>query len=169
MPATKRTRTIVVIALALALACAVGVALWYLDATEGANPSPMKDYDAETQQKAAQAIVAGLNTHNPDDVELIRNSGGEPDRATDNARITENIAAVLPQPGCRYSLIGVEDMGEQDPAAVPWFHPSQARGFDMHLQQLCPGQPPTPHTIRVIAIPSGMGGNWAQAALYPRP
>jgi hypothetical protein len=52
---------------------------------------------------------------------------------------------------------------------VPWFSGrSQARGFDMKLQQLCPGQQPKPRTIRVIAIPSGMGGYWAEAALEDR-
>jgi len=83
-----------------------------------------------------------------------------------NARISQNIAAVFPPPGCNYTLLSIEDMGQQDPADVPWFKgASQARGFDMKLDQLCPGQQPTPRTIRVIAIPSGMGGYWAEAAL----
>jgi hypothetical protein len=166
MPVTKRTRTALVIALALTLACLGGGALWYLYATEDVNPYPMRDYTAETQEKAAQSIVAGLNTHNPDNVDLMRNHSGNPDREADNARITTNIAIVLPPPGCQYSLVSIEDKGEQDPAAVPWFSgPTQARGFDMKLQQLCPGRQPTRRTIRVIAIPSGMGGYWAEAAL----
>jgi hypothetical protein len=36
----------------------------------------------------------------------------------------------------------------------------------MNLQQLCPGRPPTSRIIRVVAIPSGMGGYWAEAALF---
>ncbi len=166
MPVIKRTRTTVVLALALTLICLGGGAVWYLYATEAVNPYPMKDYNNETQEKAAKRLVEGLNTHDPDSVKLMRNHSGNPDREADNARITKNIAAVLPPPSCEYGLVGIEDKGQQDPAAVPWFSgPSQARGFDMKLQQLCLGQPPKSRTIRVIAIPSGMGGYWAEAAL----
>ncbi|MBB3601689.1 hypothetical protein FHT40_001322 [Mycolicibacterium sp. BK556] len=164
MPAAKPTRSIVVVTLAIALLCLGGAALWYLYATEDVNPYPMKDYNAATQQKAAEAVVAGLNTHNPDNVDLMR-IDGQPESDANLKAITANITPTLPPPGCQYALNGVEDKGEQDPADVPWYHPSQARGFDMKLQQLCPGQPPTPRTIRVIAIPSGMGGYWAEAAL----
>ncbi|WP_445168397.1 hypothetical protein ACTXG7_03130 [Mycolicibacterium sp. Dal123E01] len=126
----------------------------------------MKDYTAEVQQTAAQSIVAGLNTRNPVNVDLMRDHSGNADREADNARITQNIAAALPPPGCQYSLLSIEDRGEQDPADVPWFGgASRARGFDMKLQELCPEESPTPRTIRVIAIPSGMGGYWAEAAL----
>jgi hypothetical protein len=156
-------------ALALMLVCVIGGGLWWLSAKKSANPSAMKDYGTETQQRAAQSIVAGLNTRDPIKVDLIRNHSGNPDREADNARITDNISAVLPQPGCEYALAAVEDEGRQDPALVPWFSgPHQARGFDMKLRQLCPGRQPAPLTIRVIAIPSGMGGYWAEAALYPR-
>jgi len=69
-------------------------------------------------------------------------------------------------------LVGVEDKGEQEhPAALPpWYGDASqhAWGFDMKLQQLCPGQQPTLRTIRVIAIPGGMGGYWAEAALEDR-
>jgi hypothetical protein len=166
MPAIKRKRTAVAAGLGLTLIC-LGGGIWYL--YEPVNPYPMNDYNNETQEKAAQRVLEGLNTHNPDSVKLMRNHSGNPDREADNARITENIAAVLPPPGCEYGLVSIEDQGEQDPAAVPWFSgTSQARGFDMKLQQLCPGQAPKPRTIRVIAIPSGMGGYWAEAALEGR-
>jgi hypothetical protein len=165
MPVSKIPRRAFVTVLAVVFLCSGAVALWYPYATE-VNPYPMKDYNAQTQKTAANGIVAGLNTHDPDNVELMRNHSGNPDREADNARITKNIAAVLPAPGCEYVLVGVEDKGEQDPAAVPWFSgPTRARGFDMRLRHLCPGRQPTPRTLRVIAIPSGMGGYWAEAAL----
>ena len=169
MPVTKRRRATVLMALGFMLACVIGGVLWFLYTRKGVNPSPMKDYSTETQEQAARSIVAGLNTHNPDKVDLIRNHSGNPDREADNARIADNISAVLPAPGCEYALAAVEDKGIQDPALVPWFSgPTQARGFDMKIEQLCPGHQPTPRVIRVIAIPSGMGGYWAEAALYPR-
>ena len=168
MPAIKRTRMIVLISLGLAFVGLIGVGLWYLYATENDNPSPMKDYTADVQKKAAQSIVAGLNTHDPDSVDLFR-IDGQPQTPAYLTAVTANITAVLPLPGCRYALTGTEDRGPQDPAAVPWYHPSQARAFDMKLEQQCPGQASTPRTIRVVAIPSGMGGYWAEAALYPQP
>lgn len=149
---------------------------WYVhivdsrNAYGGHNSFGMRDYTPEMQEKAAIAIVNGLNTRNPDNVEqIIRNHSGDPDREADNARITQNLTAVLPPPGCQYTLVSIEDQGEQDPAAVPWFSgPTHARGFDMKLQQLCPAQQSTSRIIRVIAIPSGMGGYWAEAALWKR-
>jgi hypothetical protein len=170
MSVLGRRRKLTAIAVAFTLICIGGGALWYLYATEIVNPHPMKTYTPDVQEKAAKGIVARLNTHNPDNVELMRNHSGDLDREADNAQIAKNIAAVLPPPGCEYTLVGIEDKGEQTPAAVPWFSgPSQARGFDMKLQQICPGKGPTPRTIRVIAIPSGMGGYWAEAALIEQP
>jgi hypothetical protein len=163
MPVVKHPRTTMVIAAVVIAVC--GGVLWYLHTTEHENPYPMKDYyGTEQQQHAAEDVVAGLNSRNPDNVELFR-IDGQPESAAYATAITQNITAVLPPLGCRYTLVGTEDKGEQDPADVPWYHPGQARGFDMKLQQICPGQPPTPRTIRVIAIPSGMGGYWAEAAL----
>ena len=173
----KRTRKIVIAAGLLMVIALGGFAAlaWYghiLDSRNpygGHNSYGMRDYTPQDEEKAAQAIVAGLNTHNPDRVDLTRNHSGDPDREADNARIADNIRAVLPPPGCQYALVNVEDKGEQDPAQVPWFSgPRHAWGFDMHLRQLCPGQPPTPRIIRVIAI-AGMGGYWTKAALYDEP
>jgi hypothetical protein len=166
MSVIKNARTTAVIAAVLAVVALGGGGLWYWQTTEDDNPYPMKDDSPARQEKAATAIVAGLNSRDPDNVDVIRNHSGNPDRAADNALIAENITAVLPLPGCQYTLVGVEDRGEQDVSAVPWFAPSQARGFDMNLQQLCPGRPPTSRIIRVVAIPSGMGGYWAEAALF---
>ena len=166
MPVIKNARTTAVIAVVLAVVVLGSGGLWYLHITEDDNPYPMKDYAPARQEKAAAAIVAGLNSRDPDNVELMHNHSGNPDRSADNARIAENITAVLPPPGCQYTLVGVEDRGEQDVSTVPWFTPSGARGFDMNLQQRCPGRQPMPRTIRVIAIPSGMGGYWAEAALF---
>lgn len=139
----------------------------------GHNSYGMRDYTPADQKAAAQQIVAGLNTGNPDNVHLMRNHSGNPDRESDNAAIRANIAAVLPAPGCRYVLDAVEDKGEQEQPAdlVPWYANAlgHAWGFDMKLRQLCPGQQTTPRTIRVISIPSGMGGYWAEASLQKKP
>ncbi|WP_141564464.1 hypothetical protein [Mycolicibacterium palauense] len=134
----------------------------------GHNSYGMRDYTPEEQKKAAESLVAGLNTHDLDKVELLR-FRNYPHQEIAEKAIDENIVAALPPPDCRYVLDGVEDKGEQDPAAAPWYQPEHAWGFDMKLQQRCPGQQPTPRTIRVIAIPSGMGGYWAEAAFKEEP
>jgi len=134
----------------------------------GHNSYGMRDYTPEVQEKAAQEIVAGLNTGNPDNVWLLR-FHGNPESDAKNALIRANITAVLPAPGCRYVLDGIDDKGEQEHPAelVPWYANAvdHAWGFDMKLHQRCPGEQPTPRTIRVIATPSGMGGYWAESAL----
>jgi hypothetical protein len=174
---TKKTRKAVIAVGVLAVIALAGVAAlaWYGYVVDSRNPYGghnsygMRDYTPHDEENAAKAIIAGLNTHNPDRVELTRNHSGDPDREADNARIADNIGAVLPPPDCKYSLVNVEDRGEQPPSEVPWFSgPTHAWGFDMNLRQLCPGHQPTPRTIRVIAI-AGMGGYWTKAALYDEP
>ena len=174
MPIIKVTRKAAIVGGVLAvLLLGVGIAwLGYWHIVDSRNPYGghnsygMRDYTREVQEESAKAIVAGLNSGNPANVELLRNHSGNADREADNARIVANIEAVLPPPGCQYELEGVEDKGEQDPAAVPWFGgATHARGFDMKLQQSCMGRQPIPRTIRVVAIPSGMGGYWVAGAL----
>lgn len=150
---------------------------WYVHIIDSRNPYGghnsygMRDYTSELQEDAAKRIVAGLNTRNPDNVELLR-FDGQPESDVTNKAIAENITAVLPAPGCQYTLASIEDEGEQEHPAdlVPWYSKAvdHGWGFDMNLQQRCPAQQPTPRTIRVIAIPSGMGGFWAAAALWKR-
>jgi hypothetical protein len=176
MPVITNTRRAVLIAsgvLVLALGGLVAW-VWYVDIVDSRNPYGghnsygMRDYTPKRQEEAAKAIVAGLNTRNPDNVELLR-FDGQPESDVVNMAIAENVTAVLPAHGCQYALVSIEDKGEQEHPAdlVPWYSKSvrHAWGFDMKLQQLCPTQQPTPRTIRVIAIPSGMGGGWAEAAL----
>jgi hypothetical protein len=179
VPVIKNTRKAVIAAGVLAVIVLGGAVAWFgywhvIDSRNpygGHNSYGMRDYTPTTQEKAAKAIVAGLNTGNPDNVELLR-FDGHPESEVTNKAIAENITAVLPSPGCQYTLLGIEDKGDQEhPAAlVPWYASvvEHARGFDMKLQQLCPGHQPTTRTVRVIAIPSGMGGYWAEAALQDR-
>jgi hypothetical protein len=100
----------------------------------GHNSYGMRDYTPERQEKAAHGIVAGLNTGSPDSVRLARYDG-YPVLEAVNALIRANVTAVLPAPGCRYVLDGIEDKGEQERPAelVPWYANAvdHAWGFDM--------------------------------------
>jgi hypothetical protein len=162
-----------VVAGAMVIAWVALFGYWYV--VDGRNPYGghnsygMRDYTPEVQEKAAQEIVAGLNTGNPDNVWLLRFHGNVQSDAK-NALIRANITAVLPDPGCQYVLDGIQDKGEQDPAgAARWHQREHAWGFDMKLRQLCPGQQPTPRTVRVIATGPGEGGFWAESALKEQP
>lgn len=157
VPLNKNIRRTVLIAM-VALAAVVGSAVWYRWATDDSAFTAMKGYPPARQAEAAKGIVAGLNSRDPRNVDLLRNNSVVPKADADNAAITQNIIAAMPPVGCQYSLTNLKDAGSQDVATVPWFKPSNARGFDMKLQQTCPGQAPVPGTIRVIAIPSGMAG-----------
>lgn len=176
MPALTKNIRKTLIALGILAAIALAALAIYghiLDSRNpygGHNSYGMRDYTPAVQDKAAAAIVAGLNTHNSDNVDLLR-FHGHPESDGNNKAIAENITAVLPPPSCQYTLLGTKDEGEQQHPAelVPWYSTivEHAWGFDMKIQQICPGIQPTPRTIRVIAVPGGMGGYWAEAALYP--
>jgi len=177
---TTRQKALIAVGMLVALVTFAGTAwfgYWHIIDSRnpygGHNSYGMRDYTAETQQRDAREIVAGLNTHDPDQVDVFRFHGRPDNDALNNASlqaIRENVTAVLPAPGCQYVVDGIEDKGEQDRPAdlVPWFRNivEHAWGFDMKLRQLCPGQPPTPHVVRVIAFAPGVGGFWNRAALY---
>ncbi|MDX1874548.1 hypothetical protein SBI67_20705 [Mycolicibacterium sp. 120266] len=151
----------------VAAVAAAGIAL-YLSADDD-SVNTMKDYTPERQQEAAESIVAGLNTHDPKNVPLLRNASAVPDADADNAQINANIIAATPPSGCHYTVASVTDRGDQGVQKLPWFSPHETRRFDMTVHQICPGQSEVERTIGVLAIPSGMGGYWAEASLVVNP
>lgn len=168
MPRTRGILAAIAVVALIALVATASIT-WYRWAVTGDRHdelTTMAAYAPDRQEKAAGRIVAGLNSHDPSHVEVMRNFSNAPDADADNAAITENITAAMPPFGCNYLLLSVTDSGEQ-PASdtVPWFTARNAHGFDMHLTLNCPDAPPVARTIRVIAIPAGMGGYWAEASL----
>lgn len=149
----------------VAAALIAGAILLYRWATSDDELGQMKDYPPARQEEAARSIVDGLNSRDAKNVDLLRNHSDVPDAPADNAQIDQNIEAAMPPPGCHYVLDSVRDRGDQGIQQLPWFSPHQSRRFDMLIQQVCPGKPTVPRTIGVIAIPSGMGGYWAEASL----
>lgn len=110
MPVIKNTRKAVIAAVILAVIVLGGAVAWFgcrhvIDSRNpygGHNSYGMRDYTLTVQEKAAKAIVAGLNTGNPDNVELLR-FDGHPESEVTNKAIAENISAVLPSPGYQYT------------------------------------------------------------------
>lgn len=164
---TARRTTIVAALAVVVVAAAAGFALYL--STRNDSTNTMKDYPPERQQRAAESIVTGLNTGNPKNVPLLRNTSTVPDADVDNAQINANITAAMPPAGCRYTLASVTDRGDQGVQKLPWFSPHETRRFDMTVHQICAGRPDVERTIGVLAIPSGMGGYWAEASLVVNP
>lgn len=169
MPAStiRRTALIGVLTVMVVAAMAAGISFYLSARSDSANT--MKDYTPERQQEAAESIVAGLNTHDPKNVPLLRNTSAVPDADADNAQINANISAAMPPSGCHYTVASVTDRGDQGVQKLPWFSPHETRRFDMNVHQICPGQAEVERTIGVLAIPSGMGGYWAEASLVVNP
>jgi hypothetical protein len=162
----RARRPVLLLAIVLvAGALVAGAIILYRWATSDDDLGQMKDYPPARQQEAARSIVDGLNSRDPKNVDLLRNHSDVPDAAADNAQIDHNIEAAMPPPGCHYVLESVHDRGDQGVQKLPWFSPHQTRRFDMQIQQVCPGEPTISRTIGVLAIPSGMGGYWAEASL----
>ena len=166
MPRLTLRRTAAISALALAVV-AVGVG-WYFS-SESDNEAEMKSYTPQREHQAAQSIIDGLNTRNPKNVPLLRNTSAVPDADADNAQIDANVTAAMPPVGCQYALSSVADRGDQGVQKLPWFSPHETWRFDMTVRQICPGGANTDRTIGVLAIPSGMGGYWAEASLIAGP
>lgn len=166
-PTARGTALAGVLIVAVVAAIAAGIALYLPAGDDSVNT--MKDYTPERQQQAAESIVAGLNTHDPKNVPLLRNTSAVPDADADNAQINANITAAMPPPECRYTVVSVTDRGDQGVQKLPWFSPHETRRFDISVHQICPGQAQVERTIGVLAIPSGMGGYWAEASLVVDP
>lgn len=161
-------RPVVVAVLTLGvLLLATAVVIWYRWATNDDSLTRMKPYAPEKQHERAEALVAALNSRDPARVELFRNHSAVPQAPADNARIDRNIKAAMPSPGCHYVLDSVHDDGEQGPQNVGWMDKGMVETYryDMLVREICPDRSPIPVKIGVIAVPSGMGGYWSDAAL----
>ncbi len=110
----------------------------------------MGDFGPEVQREKAESLVAGLNTRDVSKVPLHYYGGSYP--AAEAAR-DQTTKAAMPAPGCQYTLVIVIDRGEQGPQRAPWLlQEVSTYRFDMVVDEMCPGSPPRPRTIGVIAI-----------------
>lgn len=132
------------------IAVVSGLIVWFLTLPSSTDGLSMGDYGPGQQRDWAQRLVEGLNTHDVEQVPVLR-SGGTPPAQRDAKNRT--IEAAMPAPGCRFELASVEDRGEQGMQSTPGgsgVNPTYR--FDMTVEQLCPGQQPSTRVLGVMAV-----------------
>ncbi|MGV0625328.1 hypothetical protein [Mycolicibacter minnesotensis] len=150
----------------LAILLGVGVVVLYKSIAGDGYATHRNPYTAEHQQQRAHALIDGLNSRDPEQVELF--SVNDDEAAPARARIARNIKAAMPNPGCRYVLDSVHDRGEQGRQNVGWLGTTEQQRYltyryDLLITEVCPKAKPIPLRIGVTAIYGD--GDWADAAL----
>ena len=108
----------------------------------------MGDYGQKKQSEWAERLVAGLNTHDVNQVPLLRTNG------VLSAEQRTTIEAFLPESNCEYRLTAVDDRGQQGRQKVPGLSAeSSTYRFDMSVEETCLNQSPRSRTVGVVAIP----------------
>ncbi|MDO3401878.1 hypothetical protein QWI29_17695 [Mycolicibacterium neoaurum] len=131
---------------ALLVVALVAVATWLCRSSEPEGPS-LGEYGSDKQQEWAARLVTGLNTHESEQVPVLRLNG----QLMSEQR--SSVEAVMPARGCRYQLVGVEDRGERGQQDVPGLStPVSTYRFDAMVDELCEGQAPRAREFGVVAI-----------------
>ena len=134
------------IALAV-LIVAAAVTLWLLTLPSNRDGLSLGDYGPDKQREWADRLVTGLNTHDAEQVPVLRLQG---ELSTEQR---DSIAAAMPVPTCSYALVAVQDRGEQRGQQVPGL-PAAASTyrFDATVEERCPGQASRTHELGVVGI-----------------
>lgn len=139
-----RHRRLVWISAAVAV---VAGAVWLLTLPSDGDGLKIGDYGTDKQSDWAQRLVTGLNTHDAEQVPVLRLNG----LLSDEQR--KSIDAVLPRAGCSYELRSVTDRGQQEDQQLPGLAPAQSTyRFDATVEERCPGQASRGRDIGVLAI-----------------
>lgn len=144
IPFRGHRRALTILA-AVAAAAAAVVAWLYLSASD-TDGLAMGDYGPEKQREWAERLVTGLNTHDANQVPVLRASG----HLLDAQRGT--VEAAMPAPGCSYELLSVLDRGEQGRQRTPGLRTENSTyRFDMTVNEQCPGTTRT-RVLGVVAV-----------------
>lgn len=125
-------RRIWVISAVVIAATAAAVAVWLHLSESGSDAGSMGDYGPQKQREWAERLVAGLNTHDVNQVPVLRINGQMRDAQRDT------VEAAMPAPGCSYELRSVDDRGEQGRRPVPGL-PTETSTYrlDMTVGEQC--------------------------------
>ncbi|MCV7386147.1 hypothetical protein H7K14_20250 [Mycolicibacter longobardus] len=144
-PLRAHRRALTISAAAVA-AAAAAVAAWFHLAASDTDGLSMGDYGPEKQREWAEQLVTGLNTHDVNQVPVLRSSG----QLLDAQRGT--VEAAMPAPGCSYRLLSVQDRGEQGRRPVPGLRTENSTyRFDMTVDEHCSGTTRT-RVLGVMAV-----------------
>lgn len=133
--------------LAAFVAVVIGVVVWACTMPSSSDGLSMGDYGPEKQNDWAQRLVTGLNTHDVNQVPLLRANG------VLSVEQSHTIEAVMPATDCRYRLVSVDDRGEQPRQQVPGLTSEHSTyRFDMTVGEQCPQVEPRSRTLGVVAV-----------------
>lgn len=132
---------------AAVLVVAVAVTVWLLTLPSNDDGLSLGDYGPGKQHEWADRLVTGLNTHDAEQVPLLRLKGGLSSEQRDS------IDAAMPATGCTYELAAVHDRGEQRGQQVPGLSTvASTYRFDATVEERCPGQASRTRELGVVAI-----------------
>ncbi len=122
-------------------------AVWLLTRESDGDGLKIGDYGTDKQRDWAQRLVTGLNTHDAEQIPVLRLNG----LLSDGQR--KSINALLPRAGCSYELRSVTDRGQQEDQHLPGLAPARSTyRFDATVEEKCPGQASRSRDIGVLAI-----------------
>lgn len=132
---------------AAVLVVAAAVTVWLFTLPSNSDGLSLGDYGPDKQQEWADRLVAGLNTHDVQQVPVLRLKGGL------SVEQHASIDAAMPARGCIYELAAVKDRGERRAQQVPGLSSTASTyRFDATVEERCPGQSPHPRELGVVAI-----------------
>lgn len=132
---------------AAVLVVAVAVTVWLLTLPSSDDGLSLGDYGPGKQQEWADRLVAGLNTHDAEQVPLLLLKGGLSPEQRDS------IDAAMPATDCTYELAAVQDRGQQRGQQVPGVSSAASTyRFDATVEERCPGQASRTRELGVVAI-----------------
>lgn len=130
-----------------ALVVAAAVTLWLLTLLSNSDDLSLGDYGPDKQQQWADRLVTGLNTHDAEQVPVLRLKGGI------SVEQRASIDAAMPARGCIYELASVKDRGKQRGQQVPGLPSATSTyRFDATVEERCPGQSLRTRELGVVAI-----------------
>lgn len=139
---------------AIVLALVVGAVIFFFFIPED-DPTSLKTFPADQQQKKAQLIVDGLNTHDVSKVYVVRgNNTADAKELASQRQQDETVQAAMPAPGCQYVLKSVDDKGEQGTKIIPGLTKEhRVWRIELNVAEQCPAQPSRSRTLDLDFIP----------------
>jgi len=133
---------------AIILAFVIGAVIFFFFIPED-DPTSLKNFPADQQQKKAQLIVDGLNTHDVSKVYVVRgNNTTDAKELTAQREQDETVRAALPAQGCQYVLKSVDDKGEQGTKVIPGLTKEhRVWRLELNVEEHCPAQPLQSRTL----------------------
>ncbi|MDM2245749.1 hypothetical protein PP451_07140 [Mycobacteroides abscessus] len=148
MNKTRKLRWTLGALVAIILAVVAGAVIFFFFIPED-DPTSLKTFPADQQQKKAQLIVDGLNTHDVSKVYVVRgNNTTDARELAAQRQQDETVRAAMPAAGCQYVLKSVDDKGEQGTKVITGLTKEhRVWRLELNVEEQCPAQPLQSRTL----------------------